>query len=84
VLNLFFFLERQLATVCLRFHFFWRLGKAFYWVAKGVVAVNNSKIFYHNFRIKINDFIKVVGAKVLWLSKIMNPYGVQKFHTQFY
>ena len=65
VLFLFFFFESQLPTVCLRFHFFWTLRKAYQWVSQKSTAVNGLIIDKIRHRIGVNDYIKIIGPRFL-------------------
>ena len=83
ILHFFFFLEFKLASVCLRFHFFWTIKKAYYWVNQGVVAVNNFiSLSKHN--VQVNDFIKIIGPQHLWRYKLVKLWGLKRWHTRFY
>ena len=83
-LQLLFLLEFKISSVCLRFHFFWTLKKAYYWVNQGVITVNNFRIFCIDFRIKVNDFIKIVGPQCLWRKRLIKLWGLKRYHTKFY
>jgi len=82
--KLFFLLEFRLATVCLRFHFFWNLKKAYYWVSKGVISVNNIRIQSINYNVNVNDFIRVIGPQILWHNKLVKLWGLKNLHIKFY
>jgi ribosomal protein S4 len=77
------FFESRLATVCVRFHFFWTLKRAQFWVSKGSISVNSLIVLDLNYILQINDFVQVSGPKVLWSHKLMTPGGYY-FHSKFY
>ena len=83
VIQLLFLLEFKLASVCLRFHFFWTIKKSYYWVNQGVVAVNNF-ISLSKSNVQVNDFIKIVGPQRLWRNRLVKLWGLKRWHTKFY
>lgn len=82
--GLIFNFECKLAPCTLRFHFFWRLRRAYFWVSSGVVSVNNVIIQYPISKIFINDFIKLMFNRTFWLGNFITKYGLYKIHSRIY
>jgi len=81
--GLIFFLEFRLAPVCVRFHFFWTITKAHFWINNGTIAVNNLQVITINFKLKLNDYIKILGPKKLWTKRLTTYNGVFFFHSKY-
>lgn len=81
--GLIFFLEFRIASVCVRLHFFWTIAKAHFWVNNGTIAVNNLQVININFKLMLNDYIKILGPKKLWSQKLTTFYGVFFFHSKY-
>ena len=78
------FFEGRLATISVRFHFFWTVKKASRWIAKGVLSVNNLRITKEQTVVKVNDFINLLGPMVIFAFRFMKANGAMYFHAKFY
>jgi ribosomal protein S4 len=84
VLNLFFFLELQVGIVCLRMHFFWKLGKARSWIKRGAIYVNGRTVKSILQRTQLNDLIKLALKKKNWTKYFVKAYGFKRLHSRLY
>jgi len=81
---IFFFFEGCISTITIRFHFFWNIVRACYWIPQGALALNNVRIFRNKVRVRLNDIISILGPISVFANRLVRLNGIKYFHQGFY